>query len=133
MFSKSNGAEILRGQEEQRISVSDKPSGNTDGSRRNQQHTENDGSGRGRTGERKDSVESGSQNSNDILLPQRRQDTGDGGNRRGVSRDTKGESRGVSKTDVQRVGAVGASTVRVGLNSEQYKRILTKEKRTMMT
>ena len=129
---KTNGTEILRSQKGQLASVTDQPSRNTDGKgHREQPRTNDDARSRGR--ERRNEPENNSGRSQQVLPRERREDNRNGETRNEVSGNTAGGSRGVSEPDVQRVGAVGASTERMGLTpqraSEQpKKRTLTEEK-----
>ena len=129
---KTNGTEILRSQQGQLVSVTDKPSRNTDGKgHREQPRTNDDARSRGR--ERRNEPENNSGRSQQVLPRERREDNRNGETRNEVSGNTAGGSRGVSEPDVQRVGAVGASTERVGLipqrtTEQPKKRTLTEEK-----
>ena len=125
---KTNGTEILRSQQGQLVPVTDQPSRNTDGKRHTEQPRKDD---TGRSGGRT-SVEGTQEPGEVVLRGEHRTDTGSGEARRGVSGNTGGESRGVSESDVQRVGTVGVSTERVGLEpprtEQPKKRTLTEEK-----
>lgn len=121
---KTNGTEILRSQQGQLVSVADQPSRNTDGKRHTKQSRTDDTSGRGR----RTSVEGTQEQSEVVLRGEQRTDIGNGETRRGTGGNTTGGSRGIPEPDIQRVGRVGASTDRVGLNPEPKKRNLTEEK-----
>ena len=129
---KTNGTEILRSQQGQLVPVTDQPSRNTDGKgHREQPRTNDDTRSRGR--ERRNEPESNSGRSQQVLSREHRENNRNGETRNEVIGNTAGGSRGVSEPDVQRVGAVGVSTERVGLipqrTAEQpKKRTLTEEK-----
>ena len=129
---KTNGTEILRSQQGQLVSVTDKPSRNTDGKgHREQPRTNDDARSRGR--ERRNEPENNSGRSQQVLPRERREDNRNGETRNEVSGNTKGGSRGVSEPDVQRVERVGVSTERVGLEpqitvEQPKKRDLSEEK-----
>ena len=129
---KTNGTEILRSQQGQLVPVTDQPSRNTDGKgHREQPRTNDDTRSRGR--ERRNEPESNSGRSQQVLSREHRENNRNGETRNEVIGNTAGGSRGVSEHDVQRVGAVGVSTERVGLipqrTAEQpKKRTLTEEK-----
>ena len=125
---KTNGTEILRSQQGQLVSVTDQPSRNTDGKGHTEQPRKDD---TGRSGGRT-SVEGTQEPGKVVLRGEHRTDTGNSEARRGVSGNTGGGSRGISESDVQRVGTVGVSTERVGLEpprtEQPKKRTLTEEK-----
>lgn len=129
---KTNGTEILRSQQGQLVPVTDKPSRNTDGKgHREQPRTNDDARSRGR--ERRNEPENNSGRSQQVLPREHRENNRNGETRNEVSGNTAGGSRGVSEPDVQRVGAVGVSTERVGLTPQRTaeqpkKRTLTEEK-----
>ena len=126
---KTNGTEILRSQQGQLVSVADQPSRNADGKRHTEQSRKDDTSGRGRRA----SVEGTQKQGEVVLRGEHRTDTGNGEARRGTGGNTTGGSRGVPEPDVQRVGRVGVSTDRVGLELQRTaeqpkKRGLSEEK-----
>lgn len=126
---KTNGTEILRSQQGQLVSVADQPSRNTDGKRHTEQPRKDD---TGRLGGRT-SVEGTQEPGEMVLRGEHRTDTGNGEAGRGAGGNTTGGSRGVSRTDVQRVERVGVSTERVGLDPQRTaeqpkKRGLSEEK-----
>lgn len=129
---KTNGTEILRSQQGQLVPVTDQPSRNTDGKgHREQPRTNDDTRSRGR--ERKNEPENNSGRSQQVLPREHRENNRNGETRNEVSGNTAGGSRGVSEPDVQRVGAVGISTERVGLEPQKAaeqpkKRSLSEEK-----
>ena len=125
---KTNGTEILRSQQGQLVSVADQPSRNADRERHTEQPRKDD---TGRPGGRT-SVEGTQEPGEVVLRGEHRTDTGNGEARRGTGGNTGGGSRGISEPDVQRVGTVGVSTERVGLEPKRTeqpkKRTLTEEK-----
>ena len=126
---KTNGTEILRSQQGQLVPVTDQPSRNADGKRHTEQPRKDD---TGRSGGRT-SVEGTQEPGKVVLRGEHRTDTGNSEARRGVSGNTGGGSRGISESDVQRVGTVGVSTERVGLEPQRTaeqpkKRGLSEEK-----
>lgn len=129
---KTNGTEILRSQQGQLVPVTDQPSRNTDGKGHTEQPRKNDDT-RSRGRERRNEPENNSGRSQQVLPREHRENNRNGETRNEVSGNTAGGSRGVSEPDVQRVGAVGVSTERVGLTPQRTaeqpkKRTLTEEK-----
>lgn len=126
---KTNGTEVLRGRGGQLVSVANQPSRNADGKRHTEQSRKDDTSGRGRRA----SVEGTQKQGEVVLRGEHRTDTGNGEDRRGAGGNTEGGSRGISEPDIQRVGTVGVSTERVGLEPQKAaeqpkKRSLSEEK-----
>lgn len=123
---KTNGTEILRSRQGQLASVNNNTSGNTNGARHREQPRKND-----EVGSRGSQSERNSNRGEQVLSREHRANNADGETRTETSSDNARGSRGVSDSDVQRVGTERVSTDGVGLKqttAEHKKRTLTDEK-----
>ena len=111
---KTNGTENLRSKQGQLVSLSDKPSGRTDGGRYSGKYRENDGKGlrkRGSTTEPK-AITDGSEI---LLRGKHREDSSNGKDTSSIKESEQGGTRRNVEHIVQRVETVGVPKDRVGL------------------